>query len=118
MGGAINFDGLGKEKKWRKIFGTTIAGSIRNIYSTKDYVLLGYSLSHMGKNSAGRNRLNFEEEKSLILSYRDDKLMQFKNYNITHLSSASNGKMEALDSGHLDYRGDIMSKVFTLIQYW
>jgi len=26
MGGAINFSGIGKEQKWRKIFGNTIAG--------------------------------------------------------------------------------------------
>ena len=42
MGGAINFEGIGKELKWMKIFGQTVAGRIANIYSTKDYILLGY----------------------------------------------------------------------------
>jgi len=60
MGGAINFSGVGKELKWRTILGSTITGKIRNIYSTKDYVLLGYSYSHGGKHSAGRNKLAFE----------------------------------------------------------
>ena len=49
MGGAINFVGVGKEQKWRKIFGESVAGKIRNVYSTKDYILLGYSYSHGGK---------------------------------------------------------------------
>ena len=60
MGGAINFSGLEKERKWHQIFNQTISGQLRNIYSTNDYVLLGYSLTHDGKQSAGRNQLNFE----------------------------------------------------------
>ena len=62
MGGAINFEGIGKEQKWRRIFAQTVAGNIRNVFSRKDYILLGYSISHSGKASGGRSRLPFEEK--------------------------------------------------------
>lgn len=112
MGGAINFEGIGKEQKWRRIFGQTVAGHIRNVYSTKDYILLGYSISHSGKASGGRNRLQFEEKAACeVLCHEDTQLFNFKNLNITNLAQATNGKVEAFDSGHLDYRGQIMFKV-------
>lgn len=119
MGGAINFDGIGKELKWRRIFGQTVAGSLRNIYSTKDYVLLGYSISHSGKASGGRNHLEFEEKKACeVLCYPSTKLFNFKNLNISNLAFVTNGKVENFDSGHLTYRGEIMYKVLEILSYY
>ena len=118
MGGAINFRGIDKELKWRKIFGATVAGRIRNIYSTKDYVLIGYSAAHLGAWSGGRIKLSFEEDTpSSTLTHKDIKLFDFKNYNITNLAHASNGDMRLLESGHLDYRSEIMYKTLELIKY-
>lgn len=59
MGGAINFSGIEKERKWLRILSQTVPGQIRNVYSTKDYILLGYSLTHDCKGSAGRNHISF-----------------------------------------------------------
>lgn len=117
MGGAINFSGLGKEQKWRKIMGETIAANIRNIYSQKDYVLYGYSATHDGKQTAGRNHLNFEDEmtrmqyEKLTAVYQPE-LLNFKNRNMTLIGEAKNKKqIECMESGHLEYRGPIMNKI-------
>ena len=124
MGGAINFSGLDKEQKWRKIFGQSVSGKIRNIFSTKDYILLGYSLTHNGKDSAGRNPLNFEQEfnnqtKLKTNAVYSNEILDFKNFNITYYAEAlDHGELKDLESGHLDYRGDIMGKVLQLISLY
>ena len=114
MGGAITFEGLEKEKKWNKVFSETISGKISNVYSTKDYVLLGFSYSKSGSSSAGRNRLNFEAKTDLLV-HSDTLLSNFKNYNITNFADVQNGGIVQMDAGHLDYRGEILAKVMEML---
>jgi len=124
MGGAINFSGLGKEQKWRKILGETVAAHIRNVYSQKDYVLYGYSATHDGKQTAGRNHLNFEDEmnkmqyEKLTAVYTQE-ILNFKNRNITLIADARNKKeVVPMSSGHLEYRGPIMNKIQNLLEMY
>lgn len=104
--------------------GETIAANIRNIYSQKDYVLYGYSATHDGKATAGRNHLNFEDEmtrmqyEKLTAVYQPE-LLNFKNRNISLMGEAKNKKqLEAMESGHLEYRGPIMNKIQLLIEMY
>jgi len=97
MGGAINFTGLGKEQKWRKIFGETVAAHIKNIYSQKDYVLYCYSMTHDGKDTAGRHHLNFEDEMNKmyydkLTAVYSHEILDFKNRNVTLIVDACNKK--------------------------
>jgi len=123
LGGAINFKGLGKEQKWRKIMGQTIAADIANIFSTKDYILLGYSLTHEGKGSAGRNYLPFEDE---IFKLRAEKevsiysceILRFKNRNITRMVDAADaGQLVQNKQGHLNYRSEL-KKIMLMIDHF
>ena len=119
MGGAINFEGIGKEQKWRKIFSQTVAGNLRNVFSSKDYVLIGYSMSHQGKASGGRSKLQFEEEgECKVLCHPESQLMNFKNLDITNLAFVTNGKVQEFESGHLDYIGAVMYKTLQILAYY
>jgi len=91
---------LDKEIKWKKIMGETIAMKIANVYSKKDNILLGYSMTHDGKSAAGRNYLTFEDEHDQIYKKKEAKvhdvsILDFKNRNITHYNDAA-------DEGKLD----------------
>ena len=90
LGGAINFNGIEKEKKWYKIFQKTVSGKIRNIFSKKDQVLLGYSFTHKGKSAAGRNQIPFETF-GKILTLIEPNLLNFKNLEITFLADSHDG---------------------------
>ena len=116
MGGAINFVGVGKEQKWRKIFGESVSGQIRNVYSTKDYILLGYSYSHGGKQTAGRNHLDFEQAPASAVHPMTS--LDFTNYNVTNLADVTNGGITAIDSGHLNYRGILMGRLLMMVSFY
>ena len=48
-----------------------------------------------------------------------NEILDFKNFNITYYAEAlDNGQIKDLESGHLDYRGDIMGKVLQLIELY
>ena len=124
MGGAVNFDGIGKEVKWRKIFGQTVAGQIANVYSTKDYILLGYQLTHDGKKSAGRSELPFEKEKEEVIEGRKTTIhscdvLSFRNINITLMVNAEDeGHLVQKKQGHLNYRKDNMAKILNILSFY
>lgn len=124
MGGAINFEGIGKEVKWRKIFGQSVAGQIANVYSTKDYILLGYSLTHDGKKSAGRSELPFEKEMQKLRAERriaiySCDVLNFKNRNITLMVNAEDeGQLVQKKQGHLNYRKDNMTKILNILNFY
>ena len=90
LGGAINFNGFEKEKKWYLIFQKSVSGKVRNIYSKKDQILLGYSITHGGASSAGRNSIPFENFGKIDILL-EPKLLNFKNIEITHLADVSDG---------------------------
>jgi len=121
LGGAINFDGVGKEQKWRKIFGESVAGSIANIFSNKDYILYLYSYLHAGKQAAGRSQLPFEEEMILLLHQQEVALypcetIKFRNRDITLMAEASDGaQLNVYATGHMNYHG-LTIKIFELLQ--
>jgi hypothetical protein len=118
MGGAVNFSGLGKEQKWRLIFGQTIPGSLCNIFSEKDYILIGYQIAHLGKKAGGRTKLPFEEQEEQKKALHEISVLpNFKNFDITNIAYASDGSMESFDTGHLDYRSEIMFGMLELIKF-
>ena len=123
MGGAINFDGHRKDK-WRKIFGEMIAGDFYNVYSTNDLVLGIYSATVNGKASAGRNALPYEQEYDQKVTANKDKLVyeaselvKLKNRNVTYLAYLTDTEVKCFESGHTNYRGPMMGKVFELLNF-
>jgi len=116
MGGAINFGSIGAEKKWKKIFGETVPGRMRNVYSKKDYILLGYSTAHNGREAAGRHHLDFEQPAPSAV--HPSTRLDFKNFNVTNLADVTNGGITPLDSGHLNYRGTLMARLLLMVSFY
>ena len=103
MGGSVNFCGIEKEKKWLKIFKESIAGQFRNVYSTKDMILVGYSLTANDyKESSGLKDVKFikQIEKDSPLCLPED-TMDFKNVNASDFVTLYNdGGMELVSADH------------------
>ena len=94
------------------------------MFSTKDYVLLGYQLTHDGKKSAGRSELPFEAEReelfaSSMPTIHSCDILNFRNINITLMVNAEDeGHLVQKKQGHLNYRKDNMAKILNLLSFY
>jgi len=124
MGAAISqFDRNAQTQAvWSKIFSQTINGSIRNVYTKKDMILLLYTSSQL-RYSTGRNQVMAEASEGLInttlsnestpvvIEKRD--VFSLKNYDISGLPCEI-ATIKILGIGHNDYRDNLLSILYMI----
>ena len=87
--------------------------------------MLGYSLSHNGKSSAGRNELPFTNSINPN-ELTNAEYLNFDNINATDIMEAQQFQtdvsqeklLKRVVTGHLNYRGPLMTEAFNIINMY
>ena len=106
--------------KWGKIFSETISGSIRNVHTKKDMILLLFSATQL-RYSAGRNQVMEKSSEGLINTSENinnlpvviegKDVFSLKNYDISGLPCEI-ATIKILGIGHNDYRDNLLSILY------
>lgn len=108
MGGAANFKP--NDLYWNRVLSQTVAGTVKNVHTAKDLVLLMFMVSSV-KHPIGRNQIFIQGCKNLCLKNREEEgvevegdVLRVKNIDISKLISLS--KLTAT-FGHMFFRSDL-----------
>ena len=69
MGGAAHFKPA-KEEQWVRIFSTVVNGSVKNLHTKKDLILLLYMISQKRQSALGRGAA-FSKNKSNVEGWKN-----------------------------------------------